>query len=393
MTQLMKEETEHFIQTNSPDGGFLQSEEWRKFQEAVERKTFNVSLPSPPTLLPRGEGELFFWANIIEHELPLVGKYFYIPRGPVTCHPEQSATESKDLIQLDSSRSLSALGGLGMTKLVSLAKKENAGWIRFDAINLQILSLMQKNWRVRQAPHDMQPKEIFVIDITKSKEDLLAEMKSKTRYNIKLAQKHEVKVISCHPELVSGSNKLDSGSEAGMTDGYIDEFLRLIKTTAKRDGITPHPDEYYQKMFETIPAENIKLYVAEYDGKVIAANIVIFYGRVATYLHGASDNEYRNVMAPYLLQWQALLDAKAAGCEKYDLGGVKIPHPQTPSPSGRGWLEESGEGKSSWAGITRFKTGFSSISEPIKFPGSYDIVLNPFRYNLYRILQRIKVLV
>lgn len=79
-------------------------------------------------------------------------------------------------------------------------------------------------------------------------------------------------------------------------------------------------------------------------------------------------------MAPYLLQWQAMLHAKAAGCEKYDLGGIKT------GSSG------------SWAGITRFKTGFSTSTEPIKFPGSYDIVINPFRYNLYRILQRIKVL-
>ncbi len=77
-----------------------------------------------------------------------------------------------------------------------------------------------------------------------------------------------------------------------------------------------HPESYYRKMFETIPAEILKLYMAEYENKIIAANIVIHYGNTATYLHGASDNEYRNVMAPYLLQWQAILDAKKAGLNK-----------------------------------------------------------------------------
>lgn len=208
----------------------------------------------------------------------------------------------------------------------------------------------------------MQPRELFIIDITKPERELLAEMKSKTRYNIKIALKHNVKMVKC------AKNNAACGRA-------IDEFVRLVKITAERDKITPHPDEYYRKIFETIPEENLKLYLAELEGKIIAANIVVFYGKVATYLHGASDNAYRHVMAPYLLQWQVILDAKKEGYEKYDLGGIR-----------------TGENVGSWAGITRFKTGFSVNNGPLKFPGSYDIVLNPFRYNLYRILQRIKAL-
>jgi lipid II:glycine glycyltransferase (peptidoglycan interpeptide bridge formation enzyme) len=307
----MKEATkDNFIQRNSPDGGFLQSEQWRKFQESVGKKTFNISSDN-------------FWANIIQHQLPVVGKYFYIPRGP--------------------------LGGANMGDVLALAKKEQAGWIRIDA------DYKNENYKIVKAPHDMQPQELFIIDITKPEEQLLVEMKPKTRYNIKLAEKKAVRVF-------------DSREEK-----YLDKFCELVKVTAQRDGITPHPESYYRQMFKTIPAENLRLYVAEYKDKIIAANLVVFYGGTATYLHGASDNESRNVMAPYLLQWRQIQDAKAADCTKYDFGGVK-----------------TDDGDKSWAGITKFKTGFSPTTEAVEFPGSYDIVIDPVRYGLYRLIQKAK---
>ncbi|MFA6973267.1 MAG: peptidoglycan bridge formation glycyltransferase FemA/FemB family protein [Parcubacteria group bacterium] len=359
------ENINEFIQKNSPDGGFLQSEQWRKFQEATGKKTFNVS----------GEN---FWANIVEHRLPLVGKYLYIPRGPI-CHPErtlseqsESKGESKDLIQVDSSVASRGETSLGMTKLVDLAKQEKAGWIRFDANDSLTLDIIRENWRVVKAPHDMQPKEVFVIDINKNEEDLLSGMKSKTRYNIKLAEKKGVSVRAI-TKIQDTITKQKTNSNIQNTN-YFNEFLRLVKVTAKRDGITPHPDSHYQKMFTTIPDKNLKLYVAEYENKIIAANLVVFYGDTATYLHGASDNENRNVMAPFLLQWRQIQDAKKSGCTRYDFGGV------------------STIGNKDWAGITKFKTGFSPNTQPLEFPGSFDIVLSPMKYNAYRIIQKLKSL-
>lgn len=175
-----------------------------------------------------------------------------------------------------------------------------------------------------------------------------------------------------------------------MTKRCLDEFLRLVKLTAERNKITSHPEEYYRKMFEIIPPEIIKLYIAEYEGKVIAANIVVFYGDTATYLHGASDNEYRNVMAPYLLQWQAIQDAKKAGCVKYDFGGVKIAERSDLTPT-LSLLRRGNKGEvNSWAGITKFKMGFSPNTKPVEFIGSYDMILSPVKYYLYRIIQKIK---
>ena len=204
---------------------FLQSEEWRKFQEATGKRTFHISSqksPSSPLASIRRsghfeKGEDLFWANIIEHKLPIVGKYLYIPRGPVIS--EQGIVNSKQYLTL-----------------INLAKKENAGWVRFDANDSHILYIIRENWRVIKAPHDMQPKEIFVIDITKSEEELLAEMKEKTRYNIRLAEKKGVQIRIMNYEL-------------GIKNNYLDKFINLVKITAERNKITAHPEGYYRKMF------------------------------------------------------------------------------------------------------------------------------------------------
>ena len=374
---------------NNFTNNFLQSEEWRNFQESVGRKTFNITSPQPSP--SKGEGAISFQASIIEYQLPLVGGYFYVPRGPII------SKESNDEIL----KHLPA-GRHGvqhdMQDLVELAKKEKAGWIRIEPKNQNDLKLIishltdlipnpspskgegekrgrRGGYQVVKAPHDMQPKETLVLDISKSEEELLSQMKSKTRYNIKLAEKKGIKVFNnCHPELVSGSDSEMPKQVRHDKDFFVEEFLRLNKIMAERQGIKTHNDEYYRKMLETIPEKNIKLYVAEYKGEVIAANLVIFYGDTATYLHGASDDKYKNLMAPYLLQWRQIQDAKKAGCAKYDFFGVKV-------------KDKNGK---SWAGITRFKLGFAPNEQIVEFPGSYDIVICPGKYWIYRIIQKIK---
>ncbi|HOX10416.1 MAG TPA: peptidoglycan bridge formation glycyltransferase FemA/FemB family protein [Candidatus Moranbacteria bacterium] len=326
------------MENNAKNTEFLQSEEWREFQAKAGSRVFCV------------ENEEFS-ASIIEHQLPIVGKYFYIPRGIA----EKVKSEKLKVKSF-------------LNELVGLAKKENAGWVRVDLKDKNDLNLIKENidCKLIKAPHDMQPKEILVINITKPEEELLAKMSQKTRYNIKIAQKRGISLRT--------ANKYENTND-------ISEFIRLVKATAKRKGISFHAENYYMKMFETIPGEILKLYCAEYQGKIIAANLVVFYGDTATYLHGATDDEYRNVMAPHLLQWQAIQDAKKAGYKKYDFGGVKIQET-------RNKKQET----NSWTGITRFKLGFSPNTKPLEFAGSYDIIVNPRVYLLYRVLQKIKEL-
>ena len=382
----MEKDAINFIQSNSPDGGFLQSEEWRKFQESAGNRTFHIESQKSPSSPPFEKGEDFFWANVIEHKLPIVGSYFYIPRGPVM-RISNSPSYLISQPEADPPLADNKIPNLKseIKNLINLAKENNIGWIRIEPQNEKTLEVISKvepfsiqgsTFETRKSPHDMQPRELFIIDITKSEEELLAEMKQKTRYNIKLSQKHNVSVKVISNFQFPISNEIPNSNDQNPKF-YIDKFIELVKITAERDKITPHPESYYRKMFEVIPAENLKLYVAEYQNKVIAANIIIHYGNTATYLHGASDNEYRNVMAPYLLQWQAIIDAKKAGLSRYDFGGInsKNQEPRT---------------KNSWQGITKFKTGFSPSTSPIVFPGSYDIVVNPFKYYLYRVLQKLK---
>ena len=344
-----KEKTIEFVQKNFPDGApnhnlvwskdFLQSSEWLNFQEAFGRKTHFI------------ENEDFS-ASIIEHQLPIVGKYFYAPRGPVL---EVKSQKSKAKSFLD--------------ELIKLAKKEKAGWIRIEPASTEALELIKENIKERivKAPYDVQPKETFVLDIVKSEEQLLAGMKPKTRYNINLAKKKGVIIVK------SQKSKAESQK-------YIDAFLNLTREMAARQGIAAHPENYYRKMLESFPEEMLQIYVAEYEGQIIAANLLLFYGQIATYLHGASSNVHRNVMAPFLLQWQAILDAKKRGCTRYDFGGIQT-------------AATDHKKHSDLSGVTNFKTGFSPRTESTVFAGTYDVVVNARQYALYKGLQRAKAMI
>lgn len=322
--------------------GFLQSKEWIGFQESFGRKTFFVGSQ---------EKEL----GIVQHELSLVGKYFYIPRG--------------------------ASFGFEISDAIKLAREEKSGWIRVDIDKQEDLEIFKTKTKLTivKAPYDVQPREIFVVDITKSEEELLSGMKSKTRYNIRLAEKKGVEIEA----ILKGQS---------WKEGYLDEFIRLTSLMARRQGITPHPDNYYRKMTETIPGEILKLYLAKYEGQVVAADLVVFYGNTAIYLHGASDDKFRSVMAPHLLKWREILDAKKSGCTEFDFGGVKTSNCgcQGGDCCANDFNKLFGRQDDSWSGITKFKLGFSPETAPTKFLGSYDIILNPGKYWLYRFFQKIR---
>jgi lipid II:glycine glycyltransferase (peptidoglycan interpeptide bridge formation enzyme) len=176
-------------------------------------------------------------------------------------------------------------------------------------------------------------------------------MKSKGRYNIRLASKKGVKV--------------HQADEKGLSS-----FYTLLKETAKRDGIAIHSIEYYQMLFahcRNYPqgGQELRLYLAEHEGEVLAGIIILFRGKDAVYLYGASSDHKRNHMAPYLLQWKAMADAKAKGCTVNDLFGI--------SPSQDPYHPMSG--------LYRFKTGFGG--QVIHRPGSWDYAYRPFIKTLF----------
>ena len=119
-------------------------------------------------------------------------------------------------------------------------------------------------------------------------------------------------------------------------------------------------------------SSSLILYTAEHENDVLAAIIVLYRGKHATYLYGASSNNKRNLMAPYALQWRVMQDAKIYGCTQYDLFG--IPPDENPDHP--------------MAGLYRFKTGFGG--KIIHRPGSWDYPYKPLLYFLFSTAERLR---
>ena len=150
----------------------------------------------------------------------------------------------------------------------------------------------------------------------------------------------------------------------------------MMKITGERDGFGVHTYEYYQKTLELFSADgNAALLLARYEGKPLAGLIVLARGKRSWYLHGASNNEERNRMPTYLLQWEAMRWSAEQGCEEYDLWGVPDADPEV--------LENEFEQRSDglW-GVYRFKRGFGVDIK--RTAGSWIEVYQPLFYRLYR---------
>jgi lipid II:glycine glycyltransferase (peptidoglycan interpeptide bridge formation enzyme) len=202
-----------------------------------------------------------------------------------------------------------------------------------------------------RAGADIQPPDTVLIDLSVSEQAILSSMKSKGRYNVRLASKKGV--------TVKRTDEKD-----------LPRFYGLLKETAGRDGIAIHGIEYYQTLFmhcKNYPqgGQEISLYLAEHEGDLLAGIVVLFRGKDAVYLYGASSNTKRNFMAPYLLQWNAISDAKAKGCTVYDLFGI----PPNDDPS------------HPMSGLYRFKTGFGG--KIIHRSGSWDYTYRPLVKTLF----------
>lgn len=219
---------------------------------------------------------------------------------------------------------------------------------------------------LRRAPVDVQPADTVVIDLSRDEDALLASMHKKNRYNIRLAERKGVTVHAVDPA---------AAAERERARSALRSWYEIYRETARRDGITIHASEYYEHIFELASAgvdPRLRLYLAEHEGDVLAGIIVVFHGRGATYLYGASSNAKRNLMPNYALQWRAMRDARAFGCRWYDLFGV----PPADDP------------KHPLHGLYRFKTGFGG--ELVRRLGAWDAIVRPVRGRAYRVAERLR---
>ncbi len=206
-----------------------------------------------------------------------------------------------------------------------------------------------------QQPHTIQPRRTILIDLRPAEETLLAAMKQKTRYNIRLAEKKGVSVRQSQD---------------------LEAFYELTQTTGTRDGFAVHSAAYYKTVFDIFsPKDQCFLLEAVYEGRVLAGLMLFVCGERAWYLYGASDDESRNLMPTYLLQWEAMRLAKAKGALSYDLWGVPDEDEEV--------LERDFATRSDglW-GVYRFKRGFGG--ELKRSAPAFIKVYNPLLYKLYQ---------
>lgn len=310
-----KEQLNNFV-SEQKHSQFLQSWEWGEFQESAGNKVIRLGIEE--------KGKIILAVSLIKKALPLGLNYFYLPRVGI-------GNQNKEAVDFL------------FEEIKKIAPKENVIFLRFEPVNeFDVMRYALRAKRVK----DIQPSKTLIVDLTKDQDKLLKEMHAKTRYNIRLAEKKGVRI-------------------AGSDIAHFDIFWKLMSETEDRDQFRLHSQDYYRKMLTQ--GGLIKIFMAELNGKPIATGIFAFFGDTVTYVHGASSNQNRNVMAPYLLQWRIIKLAQELGYKSYDFHGID---------------------EIKWPGVTRFKKGFGG--DVVEYPGTYDIAFDKVWYNIYMLTRKIR---
>lgn len=319
-----------FLKNYAPSGGLLQSDEWAQLQECSGHRVHPLS----------GIG---FEGYVFVHHLPFFGNSLFLPRGPVV----DMARLAPEALE---------------HRLRECVGSERAAWIRVEPETEEILETLRELFGTKNivlAPRDTNPRESLIISLEGKSGEWLGRMKSKTRYNVRLAEKHGVTVRFAHDEQAMGA------------------LLSLVYSTANRKAIAPHPKSYYRNFFRVFNEKECIIALAEKENVILAASLLIFFNETAYYLHGGSSDNQRECMAPFLLHFRSMEESQHRGCTRYDFGGVRLRSKKDVSDT-------------DWDGITRFKQGFAPNTKTVLFPGTYDIVISPWRYRWYRALRLLR---
>lgn len=304
-----------------------------------------------PRLWHNASGQVCAAAMILARQvrLPLPGAAFrvlYIPRGPLLDWTDAGLRR----LVLDD---LSTLGreqgaiflkidpevilGRGIPGQATAVEEPSGLEVRSDLLN--------RGWRF--SPDQVQFRNTVWINLSLQPDQLLAQMKQKTRYNLRLAQRKGVTVRS--------------GTEADLPMLY-----HMYAETSARDGFVIREQPYYLAVWSTfMRAAMADCLIAEVDGEPAAALLMFHFGGKAWYLYGMSRQAHREKMPNYLLQWHAIELARQLGCQVYDLWGAP---------------DEFNESDALW-GVYRFKEGLGG--EVIRTLGAWDLPLRPMFYRLY----------
>ena len=242
-----------------------------------------------------------------------------------------------------------------ITYLKEFGKKEKIAFVKFEPNVAENREKNEEIKELRKSPYTLFPKWTIVLDLTSPEETLLKNMKPKTRYNIKLAQKKGVVV-----------------KEMSNSNGF-ETFIKLYLETTKRQKYFGHTKEYHKEIFNALRAKSASILVATYEETPLAVYELFYHKDTLYYPYGGSSSEHQNVMAPNLIMWEVIRFGKAKGLRKFDMWGSLAPNYHS---------------NDIWAGFTRFKEGYGGkFTEMI---GTYDLILNPLIYYLFNTAQYLR---
>lgn len=322
----------------SPKGHLLQSWQWGQLKAAFGWQAVRMGIED--------KGHIVAGAQVLFRPLLPFPRYLsiaYVPKGPL----------------LD-------FGNLGVSETLfstihRLARQNKAILLKIEPELPDRPSVVRQLQACGFHPSQqaIQPRSTIHIDLRAAIDEILARMKSKTRYNVRLAERKGVLV------------------REGTADD-LPIFYRLIEMTSRRDGFAVHSQEYYETAYRLfVPQDQARLFLATYGDEVIAGLMAFAFGQQAWYMYGASSDKERNRMPNHLLQWEAICWAKERGCLTYDLWGIPDEVGEQPEKYKKTVTRQQGR---LW-GVYRFKQGFGG--QVIRYVGAYDYIYRPALAWLY----------
>lgn len=284
----------------------IQSWEWGEFRKSLGIK-----------VLRYGTFQLTF------HKIPFINKYAgYLPKGPM---PDKNLAEA----------------------LKKIGQEQNCAFIKIEPNILVPSSKFQVPSDFHPSPKPLFTKYNFIIDLTKSEKELLKNMHPKTRYNIKLAQKHGVKV------------------EEREDDEAFEIYLKLYFETTRRQGYHGHNEQYHKKVWQTLKNANMaRILIAFYEGEPLTAWMLINFKDTLYYPYGGSAKSHPEVMANNLVAWEAIKLGKKLKLKKFDMWGADFKH-----------------------GFHKFKQGYGG--QLVEYIGTFDLILNWPIYLLFTFIDKL----
>lgn len=324
-----KKEWEAFIATHA-EANFLQSWLWGEFHQALNHKVLRTGFYNNEKLV----GVMLM---IIENAKR--GRHGIVPAGPI----------------IDWSNK--ALVAAAFNTMKELGKKEGCVFVRVrpQLIAHKAEAKQFKDFGFTSAPMHLHAELTWQLDLTQSEDEILANMRKKTRYEIRQADKQSITVSTTQ--------------EANA----IDRFYEIQLETAQRQKFVPFSKKFLKEQFRVFAAENNAILFEGYKGdELLAQAFIIFYGKEAAYHYGTSTDANRNLAGAYALQWAAIKEAKKRGIERYNFWGVTKPE----------------HTKHRFYGVSVFKRGFGGFE--VEYLHAQDLVISKSKYFINAIIETIR---